>query len=345
MTDKRIVVHVGLPVTGATLIQGFLTDHREQLATEGFLFPFVSESGSGLPNYQADLLRALHRKFTSQETEQCLEKWQETIDAFIGNERLHTLLISHEAFGMGGDMIDFDRLCRMFRGLPVEVIVFLRGAEDWLAALYEQNVKAGRMKDLPGNYAHAKRYIRQGFEGYLRDIEANFPGAAIQVVAFDAAKKAPGVVPAFLEAILAPDEIASLGAKAQKFNERVPIGQIAVLRALTDMAVPAPVFALVRRYMTRANVRRGGLTEERVRVFPEPLGRQIAKRYEADRTFVRNYFGTALPQSEPPPDAAEDPMRLSADRMDRIIEQLRAARQFENSEAEQVLLDLRSTLG
>jgi len=316
---KRVVLHVGLPKTGSTSIQSFLAENADELDRKGYVFPLLQGRGSDIPGYHTDLFRALHRKLHINNSERILETWQSAIDTFVENRIYHTFIISHESLGMTHGPIDYLRLSQMFRGLPVEVVIYLRSAEEWLTSFYEHLVRgAPRLARLPNNFHHMRRYIEVGFEGILKELAFKIPTATFDVIAFDAAKKSPGIVPSFFEAIRAPQ----MGGAAVRRNTRMSTNQIAVLRALNKMAVDTDIFMETRKFMQQRNLMQLENIGDRVSIFTDDVRKRISDRFEADIVYVNERYGVLLPRDQPLSKGADSPMALTNEKVDAVLAQL-----------------------
>jgi len=336
---QRVVLHVGLPKTGTTSIQVFLADNRDELAAKGFFFPILKETESTLVGYHTDLLRALHTRHCNGDSERVIEKWQVAIDSFLDSETLHTFIISHESFSLAHRSIDFRRLSEMFRGLAVEIVVYLRTAEDWITSLYEQGVRSPRERCalLPSEFPGVRRYVKFGFEGILKDLQLCFPMATFHVIGFDSVKKAPGIVPAFLEAINGPQ----MGRTAAPKNERLTTSQVAVLRALNEKGVDAKLFADVARSMRGANMRFPNNKTERVSILGGDLRADVAARFVEDSAYVKEMYGVSLPRQQDLVAGGDAAMRLTADKIDEVLRDLMAIARFRKSDAANILRSLK----
>ncbi|MGZ4496154.1 MAG: hypothetical protein ACXVWZ_01635 [Nocardioides sp.] len=136
MSGRRVVLHVGLPKTGTTHLQGLMADHRDELREAGVLYPFLRP---GAMFHGAVEVRGSHEKFGLAASD-VAGTWQALCDrarSFDG-----TSVISHEVLG-GADPDEVARALAPLAGLEVHVVVTARDLGRQATAHWQEEVKLG----------------------------------------------------------------------------------------------------------------------------------------------------------------------------------------------------------
>ena len=118
-SKQRVVLHVGLPKTGTTYLQGLLAEQREDLRAGGVLYPFLRPGGMF---HAAVEVRGSHAKFGLDPAE-IAGSWA----ALCARAREHpgTTVISHEILG-GADADEIAAALAPLDGLETHVVVTAR---------------------------------------------------------------------------------------------------------------------------------------------------------------------------------------------------------------------------
>ncbi|WP_306251230.1 hypothetical protein [Parvularcula sp. IMCC14364] len=146
---KNLYLHVGTPKTGTSTIQWFLYRNREVLAKHGILYPALSDKTPGhhyiANNYRTHPLAWVEPIPRGKVMRKIGRAMDEAPD-------LHSLCLSSEAFW--GCRKKLRKFREDFSDYDIRVIVLLRRQDDFMNALYRQDVKAG------GSTGAADAYIR-----------------------------------------------------------------------------------------------------------------------------------------------------------------------------------------
>ncbi len=131
-----MVLHVGLPKTGTTYLQGLLAHHRDALRDAGVLNPFVRPQAMFLGAVE---VRGSHEKFGLTE-EDVAGAWA----ALCERVRTHdgVSVISHEILG-GAEPDEIAAALRPLAGMDVEVVVTARDLGRQATAHWQEEVKLG----------------------------------------------------------------------------------------------------------------------------------------------------------------------------------------------------------
>ncbi|MCI5044950.1 MAG: hypothetical protein MRY72_09655, partial [Aquisalinus sp.] len=136
---KTLYLHVGTPKTGTSTIQWFLHSNREVLARYGILYPVLSDKTPG-HHYIANNYRITPLAWVEPiPRRKVLDKIAQGMDSIPG---LHSLCLSSEAFW--GCRKRLRKLRDDFADYDIKVIVLLRRQDDFMNAIYRQDVKASK---------------------------------------------------------------------------------------------------------------------------------------------------------------------------------------------------------
>lgn len=140
----RVFVHIGLPKTGTTYLQGVLWDNRGLVRDDGVLLP-----GSGHRDHLWAALDLQGRKNLRRRGPRAPGAWARLRDELVGARG--TGLITHEFF-CGASRAQAERLVAELAPAEVHVVVTARHAAGMLAAGWQEMVKNGgteRLDEVP----------------------------------------------------------------------------------------------------------------------------------------------------------------------------------------------------
>ncbi|GCD91625.1 hypothetical protein [Nocardioides sp. LS1] len=136
LSGQRVVLHVGLPKTGTTHLQGLLADHRDVLREAGVLYPFLRP---GAMFHGAVEVRGSHAKF-GLTAGQVAGTWQALCDR--ARDFPGTTVISHEVLA-GATPEEIAQALAPLAGLEVHVVVTARDLGRQATAHWQEEVKLG----------------------------------------------------------------------------------------------------------------------------------------------------------------------------------------------------------
>ncbi len=196
--QKRLVLHVGLHKTGTTFIQHHLLHHRETLRRTGVLIPQtgfdtdIAGRPGALSGHQG-LVRALR---TSDDA-----IWAD-LHKEIDSSPARTVLISAENLGFptvpGRDALITQMFERLGDFAKIDVVAMVRAPHAYVEAFYGEWVTSAH----PGGARSITETLVDHGES-LCNLAALFApfevrlGHPVQLADFDAAKRGPGLWPAF----------------------------------------------------------------------------------------------------------------------------------------------------
>ncbi len=135
-STPRVFLHVGLPKTGTTYLQGLMAEHRDELRAAGVLYPFVRP---GAMFHGAVELRGSAEKFGLAAADVA-----GTWDALCARARdfAGTTVISHEVLA-GATPAEVRRALVPLAGLEVHVVLTARDLGRQATAHWQEEVKLG----------------------------------------------------------------------------------------------------------------------------------------------------------------------------------------------------------
>lgn len=131
----RVYLHIGLPKTGTTYLQGVLWDNREQVRREGVLLP-----GSGHREHLWAALDLQERKNLARRGARAPGSWTRLVDELAASPA--TGLVTHEFF-CGASRKQAARAVADLAPAEVHVVVTARHSAGMLAAGWQELVKNG----------------------------------------------------------------------------------------------------------------------------------------------------------------------------------------------------------
>lgn len=201
--DKRIIIHIGMPKTGSSAIQAFLSRNVDALASLGVSYPFpetdlVMDVGACSGNLiHVIQQRATVDRFLGNVVERVDAYLDPLIDEAISNSRTETVLLSGEFLGVHVTPARIDALEKLSRRHEVRVIAFVRDIYDWHLSTWKQRVKAnGEIRDFREHALAAAH----GGEGVLRRLPMILEsGLDCRLLNYDRHRR--DLIPVFLRAI------------------------------------------------------------------------------------------------------------------------------------------------
>jgi hypothetical protein len=133
---ERVYLHIGLPKTGTTYLQGVLWDNRDQVRKDGVVLP-----GDGHREHLWAALDAQGRKNLRRRGPKAKGAWQR-LCAELAQTR-GTGLITHEFF-CGASRAQAEQMVADLAPAEVHVVVTARHSAGMLAAGWQEMVKNGR---------------------------------------------------------------------------------------------------------------------------------------------------------------------------------------------------------
>ena len=137
MATARAVLHVGLPKTGTSFVQGTMRANAELLATRGVHLP----AADGEPLFLAVLHLTDRSQTWGRSSERGSKHWSSVVAETRG--RAGTTVISSETLCLAGDE-QIARILDDLSGVEVDVVVTVRDPARQVPAEWQEGVKHGR---------------------------------------------------------------------------------------------------------------------------------------------------------------------------------------------------------
>lgn len=154
--SKKIILHIGLPKTGSSAIQAFLSRNVEALASQGISYPFpeaapVVDSSVCSGNLMHVIQRrAAKDRFQGTVAERNGAYLDSVIGEAISTSRAETILLSGEFLASWMTPAGITALEALSTSHQIIIVAFVRDVYDWHVSAWKQNVKAnGETRDLP----------------------------------------------------------------------------------------------------------------------------------------------------------------------------------------------------
>jgi hypothetical protein len=287
------VIHVGLPKTGTTYLQGLLAGHRDELRAGGVLHPFVRP---GAMFHGAVEVRGSHAKF-GLTAEQVTGSWSAVCERALSADGV--AVISHEVLA-GATPGQVAAALEPLAGAEVHVVVTARDLGRQATAHWQEEVKLGASwsfaeferdqlaadtgpdagPDAGGVRPHF--WHAQDFADCLRRWSAALPPERAHLMVapppgapptrlWERFAAACGIEPSLVDTTAAPPANPSLGA-----------AEVALLRRVNGLLAgrldPATYLRVVKReYAERELARRSGPRPRTPAALADPFGRATAE--------------------------------------------------------------------
>ncbi len=147
MSSKIIYLHIGAPKTGSTSIQKFLSTNEELLAKNDI---FIPKHGRVLDAANFARFVCAFRPFHSDKaihfkTSEDADKYLSVLKNEIQTTSCTNVILSAENLYFLDDK-EVDQVIDFFSDHELRVVVYIRTPQDWVASLYNQQVKVGLTK-------------------------------------------------------------------------------------------------------------------------------------------------------------------------------------------------------
>ena len=328
---SRLYLHVGLPKSGTTFLQGLMANNRTKLKERGYIYPFIRRETMF---HAAVELRGQHERW-GLEPERIDGTWQavlERIRSFEGDG-----IVSHELLAAATpDQVR--RVATDTADLELHVVVTARDLSRQATALWQEEVKNGRrwsFQEFSSSLFRADGtepeaagrpngdvelgdsnfWRSQHLAAVLEHWSAVLPPERMHVVVVPRSSKDPlelwrrfaaaiGVDPDTLDLELQP-----------RSNESLGIAQIALLRAVLsalDGRLGQPHYAhVVKRFFAQTQLSRvsspAPVTPLALRDRLDEVARGWVEEIEQRGYAVHGDLGELLPSTAPAPEDARDP--------------------------------------
>jgi hypothetical protein len=205
---RKVVLHIGLPKTGSTAIQTFLSRNQSSLLESSIDYLPISQFEEGRKGVIASGNGAHLARAMLNSKDEAFLPWddaraQAAFLAAAERSDAETLLLSSELFALATPE-GWSRLLATVdqADLDLSIVAVVRNHCDFLSSSYIQAVKRHRIVQPPPafirDFIQHNQYLRYG--AFFRDLKARL-GTQISLLSFDAAFVHGGLIQDFLSAL------------------------------------------------------------------------------------------------------------------------------------------------
>ena len=248
--ERRLVLHIGMPKTGSTTIQGLLVSFEQELRDRGVHVLGHRRLSVGRPTSPDRLRKALYRRSFGPPEQAWRsiakeEPWRSTVEDILrSNARL--FVISHEGFigrpnpRAPAIISEFANAC----GLSVDIVAYVRPQCQFFESRYSQMVNRGGYLLPFDAFAAASFTLRTIARHPWLDYRRVFApwravfGPRVTVYPLESSRLPDGLAAHFLGLLGAP-ELAVREVKRLRVNQRIGAKALEV-RRLRNLAVRMP---------------------------------------------------------------------------------------------------------
>lgn len=230
-----LFLHIGMPKTGTTAIQHFLTGNRAKLATQGILYPVGGTVRAAHHILGAAVFPKRAAPLEGVPREVALEQATAAILAEIEASKPKRIVLSTEYLWGHLAPAKIAKLLEPFRGLNIHVVPYLRRQDLFAQSLYMQAVKGGYGRTFAAWLDGAEESAKGGFH-YDRVLDAwrdcGVP-LSVEPRIYEKGEIASDVRRDFLDCVL-PGAEADFTDESQRLNTTPDMETIGVLRAINS---------------------------------------------------------------------------------------------------------------
>ena len=330
-TMSRLYLHVGLPKSGTTFLQGLMANNRTKLKDRGYIYPFIRRETMF---HAAVELRGQHERW-GLAAEQIDGTWQAVLERIRSFDGVG--IVSHELLAAATPE-QVARVARDTADLELHVVVTARDLSKQATALWQEEVKNGRRwsfeefssslfrvdgeagAQTDAELGDSSFWRSQHLAAVLEHWSAVVPPERLHVVVVPRSSKDPlELWRRFAVAIgLDPDSVdLELQPRA---NESLGVAQVALLRevlGVLDGRLGQPHYAhVVKRFFAQTQLSRvtspAPVTPVELRNRLDGVARRWVEEIEQRGYAVHGELDELLPSTAPATDDARHPDEVSA---------------------------------
>jgi hypothetical protein len=329
MPDGRqpLFLHVGLPKSGTTFLQGLMANNRNRLKQGGYIYPFIRKETMF---HTAVELRGQHERW-GLEPDRIDGTWQlvlERIRGFSGSG-----IVSHELLA-AATREQVRRVARDTEDLELHVVVTARDLSRQATALWQEEVKNGRRWSFDefSQTLFGPDGAQQGQSGFWRsqDLAAVLnrwgvvvPPERMHVVVVPRSSKDPFLLWRRFAAAIGLDPSTVDLELQPRANESLGTAQIALLRQVVtalDGRLGQPHYAhVVKRFFAQSQLSRisspAPVTPPAVRDSLDRVARGWVEEIRQRGYAVHGDLDELVPGTAPVPEATRHPDDVSAEEL------------------------------
>lgn len=168
----RLVLHIGSTKTGSSALQSTLASRREALREAGILYSAYGSSAGAHHLLAAALHPGAWRMHAHELPDDRDGHFSATAAAIVKEAHAcaaHTVVISSEYLWGSLPPSAYKTFAAAFRGIPIELVAFVRRQDEWATSSYMQAVKSGESREFAAWYAATLARMNSGLH-YFRVI-------------------------------------------------------------------------------------------------------------------------------------------------------------------------------
>lgn len=290
MTNKQIILHLGVHKTGSSSIQATLSDpaNAQRLANHGVYMPqslpsncsrfFISAFSENPENYHANRRDCLSASQIRQQTKTEARKFREE----VGRSSLGTVILS----GEDGCMLAASGFRRLhdfltssgFRHRDIKVLVYTRDPLSYVNSAIQENVKGNGLTIAQSKQNHI-RMLTGKYQQLVQQLKTVFDENNIAVRSFENAVQDKGdVVSDFLSQL----GISADGMILKRENTSIADDAVRLLSSISEKGIPiTPGDKIMIQ----------GLPGEKGNLLSESDRNEIFQNTLEDMDFLHNHYG------------------------------------------------------
>lgn len=319
MTERTIILHIGLPKTGTTAIQKYLMDHAQALEDSGILFPtddefFTQWNHVPLAAVLTDPFPSWVNERYRVPPESVYGRLRERID----RSDAERVVLSSEQFSLAQRL---GTIRDLLDGFAFRVVFYVRWQHSFLESWFRQSIVSGGSfrqlteQDLRDFLTYYEDQL--DYHSYAEGLAADFGRQQVEVRLFEReALRGRDAVSDFLSGLdLTPDELGGPPATHARISNQAVSGDLIELKALANESskwgddlqrlrrFSVDVFSLLQRFGSGAP----SYSAQVAACFTDEFQRELLARFEeSNRRLVRDYLDDAIALPQPRPGAPED---------------------------------------
>jgi hypothetical protein len=328
MSDGRrqpLFLHVGLPKSGTTFLQGLMANNRTRLKQAGYIYPFIRRETMF---HTAVELRGQHERW-GLDPARIDGTWQLVLDRIRGFDGAG--IVSHELLAAASSE-QVKRVARDTEDLELHVVVTARDLSRQATALWQEEVKNGRRWSFDefSETLFSEDGTEQGASGFWRSQDLAsvltrwgivVPPERMHVVVVPRSSKDPHLLWRRFAAAIGLDP-GTVDLELQpRANESLGAAQVALLRQVVtalDGRLGQPHYAhVVKRFFAQSQLSRISsappVTPPDVRQRLDGVARQWVEEIRGQGYAVHGELDELVPGTAPVPEEARHPDDVTAE--------------------------------
>ena len=269
---NTLFLHIGIPKTGSTAIQGFLAINRPELHRHSVLYPGLADS-----HY---LVAKELREYTNPFSDHTTETFRIFSEITAKMSEYHTIILSAEGFSLYSEPF-FPNLLNTLRffkiDAQVKIILFCRAQVAWLQSSYQQVVKKARYEMSFSQFSKTKQhYDRCDYFALATQWGSIFGKENLIVLPYDPSLPKNKIYHDFLTAVHLPETPEWQTPSLLEPNRGLSIDTVEFIRWLNILRIDVSVFTKIVEVFQSNE----GTKSSEYHFIGREEAEQISRRYE-----------------------------------------------------------------